>query len=1452
MNSSSIPLFPHPINWTLSFSGAFAEFRSLAVLLERTGAVSHWAVVLEGGDGLYVEEGIIKPMSALSVRSLEWFTVSNKASLGVPLYVDSHIIHDALPLINSLLGTGQPLLQPESSYSLIGLTTSIADDLPFLVSAVDTELRYQYANKFYEKVFKHPRESLIGQSIKDIIGDEQFNIVEPYIQRALQGEHVEVQIPAVLPNRSGSSTHHHIACSFTPNYKAEEIQGVYICVRDQTPLKRITQALKQFHEITTDTASSLESKIQDMLDLGVEILNLPVGIVSHVVDQNYEVMYGCGGPEQGATFNLGECYCVHTLNRDQVTGFYHASQSDIATHPCYENFKLESYLGVSLKVNGKVWGTLNFSSLEAKDEDFSDDEYELVKLFGQWLQSELSKAQEQKEAIDAERQHRLIVESVHDGIVGVDNDCKITFANPAAAKLIGVDSETIIGQSITYLLRDRSRSTPVLTHYENLITHAVRKRHKINSKHAVFYSFDGREIPVKFSCTPVEGGEQDGLAGVITFHDISEQKIAENALNQQMELFRSLFMDAPEAIVVTDKDRRIVMANPHTLDLFNYKESDLIGKTPDFLYAHSSDFNEVGQAYTDQNTPELVDYKMRYRRADGSEFIAENVRSKILDEDGKLKGYIIHARDITSRLKIENEVSKAQSRLSIAADSAKIGVWEMDIQRASLIWDQRMFDLYGLSSDSSTISYSVWEEMLHPDDLERVRHESDRVIETHQDLDIVFRIIRADGEIRYIKANARTAMDREGHPLYLFGTNIDVTERYETEAILKEAREEAIRASQAKSNFLATMSHEIRTPLNGVLGMAEVLSSSELTKQQHNQLGIIRSSGESLLELINEILDFSKIEAGHFSLELIDFDLEAMVYDLSRLLVIKAEAKGIDLLVEYNLKGVSIVRGDAYRIRQVLTNLVGNAIKFTEKGQVIIQVDSLEGPKGHEINVQISVIDTGIGITADAQSNLFKAFVQADNSTTRKFGGTGLGLAITKQLVELMGGEINVKSKLGEGSVFTISLPLQISEFPSSSPSETLALERFEKILVVDDNPTNLSILENQLKQCEMTAEFMQQPLQAFEKLIKAAERSEPYDLLILDYLMPDMDGLKLAEMLQELVPSNQLPHIMMISSAGTLASEDLKRANIDVCLNKPASIRDLKAGFESMLHKPHEKSRVIDQSYSVSDLTDDSYKDIKLPAATILVVEDMRANLAVVKGMLASYELTIETADNGVEAIEKWQQCRPDLILMDLHMPIMDGLTAIEEIRKNEESVGGRVPILALTADIQPERIEQVNAIGGDGYITKPFKGSELIRTISTWLNKDEVEASDDSLSAVPDAPLSTDSLDPSVLQGLEELLGEQVQEVVLAFLQDAEGIMSDLNNAGQQGYPSDMIYRPAHSLKSVSANVGAVKLSEMALTLEKQAKSDTLIDAEIQISAITKELESVKAALKQNGRLP
>ena len=1443
MNSTIVPTHPNPIHWTLSFSGVFTEFRSLAILLERTGAVSHWAVVLNHGEGLYVEEGIIKSMTPTSFASLEWFSVSETVSLGVPLYVDANIVHESLPLIKALLNTATPACHANSE---VVNSFAMADDFPFIVAMVGKDLRYQYINNHYERVFKLPKESVIGKTIADIIGIDQFEQVKPDIERALGGQPAEAQISARVPNVAGGFNHYHVVCSFTPYFKSGEVFGLYVCISDQTPLKRITLALKQFHEITTDVNITLSEKIQRVLKLGCDILNLPIGIVSHVDGDMYEVAYSFGGPDKGTVFNLGECYCVHTLSRDQVTGFYHTSQSEIATHPCYQNFKLESYLGVSLKIGGHTWGTLNFSSTQARHKDFNDDEYELVKLLGQWLQSELSKEQEQRVSQSVQKQHRLILESVHDGIVGLDEAGYIIFANPAAAQLAQIDLESLIGRPVVSLLHDSLTLSTHLKAEENPIKSAIRNRQKLNGEVASFYKNEGETFPVKYSCTPVND-EQDNLACVLAFHDISKQKIAEKALHQQMDLFRSLFMHAPEAIVVTNNKRKIVMVNPHALELFKYKEEDLIGKTPEFLYAYNSDSQSMSQAYVDESMPELAEYRMSYRKADGTEFVAENVRSKIKDEAGAFKGYIIHARDITSRLKIESEVTKVQNRLSVATDSAGIGVWEMDIQRASLIWDQRMFDLYGLAYREGPVDYKEWESFIHPEDLERVQTESDLVIDTQQDLDIVFRIQRVDGEIRYINANARTAFNSQGQASYLFGTNIDVTERYVTESILKEAREEAIRASQAKSNFLATMSHEIRTPLNGVLGMAEVLSGTELSKQQENHLNIIRSSGESLLELINEVLDFSKIEAGHFSLEEIDFDLEALVYDLSRLLVIKAESKGIELLVEYSLIDVSFVKGDPYRIRQILTNLVGNAIKFTEQGQVIIRVESEYGVAGYEIRVDISVIDTGIGISKRAQEQLFNAFTQADNSTTRKFGGTGLGLAITKQLVELMGGGISVHSAPDEGSTFKVSLPLKLSE-KTDEVDIVLEPDTFEKVLVVDDNPTNLSILRNQLQQLDIEAEFQHNPLIALDNLVNAAISNKPYDLLILDYLMPEMDGIKLAEMLAELSPKDCLPHIVMISSAGTLARNDLKQANIDVCLNKPASVRDIKAGLESIMKMPLAKSRIIDQSYSVFAVNNPTQQDVYIPPAKILVVEDMRANLLVVKGILAPFDLTIETAENGQEAIERWQATNPDLILMDLHMPVMDGLTAIQEIRKMETSTGKRVPILALTADIQKERIEAVNQIGGDGYITKPFRGSELVHTIAGWLNIDAaLEAEEGALMNMS----TSDVLDDSVLNGLQEVLGDQVQEVVLAFQQDTHRIIEEMEEALVSNSPIDAYYRPAHSLKSVSANVGAIRLNHLAKIMEEQAKVGAIDSPQTQVQVIKNEMVNLIGALRSQGWL-
>ena len=1452
MTLQHVPFCPTPIEWLDAFTGPFEIFNSLAKLLEHTGAISHWAMVLKNGQGIYVEEGHVKKVSQTSIKSLEWFELPQAGYMGVPLYVDSNFIHDALPVINALFPI-HPSVAPQNKLEDIA---DLVDQLPFLISILDTELRYQFVNETYEATYQLSRDEVIGKHVTEVAGPEQFEKVKGALARALAGEQVDAHFPAVFKGRNGIFNQQYIACSFIPKRKHGIVEGVYVCVRDQTPLKRITTALQKFHDITSNSHISLHDKINRVLSLGCEILNLPMGVVSNIEGDRYEVLY-CHCEENafkpGDVFDLNTCYCYHTLKRGQVTGYYHAGASDISTHPCYLMHKIESYLGVAIYQNDKVFGTINFFGHEIRSADFNEDEYELVKLFGQWLESELTKQANKKAILEAEQHYRLIIESVRDGIVGADHDGNIIFVNKAAASLVAYEPHDLIGKSVTCLLRSERNNEAEQSHYENLLLHAVCRQYKIASTDAKFARADGSWFPVQFSCTPLVEGQENGLSCVITFQDITDQKETENALQEQMEMFKSLFMDAPEAIVVVDEHRLIRMVNPIALQMFGYSESQLIGKSPRFLYADTDSYDQVGLAFLQEKHPEREEYRMVYRCADGSEIITDNVRSKITNENGELGGFIIHARDISSRLEIEANIAKTQRRLSIATESARIGVWEMDLQTQELVWDQRMFELYQMDYVSDSLDYSVWSSFVHPDDKERVLATVASAIRLQTDLDVDFRIVLRNGVERHIKACARTALDTDGNSLYLFGTNTDISERYETEQVLKHAREEAIKASQAKSNFLATMSHEIRTPLNGVLGMTEILSNSDLTKEQRNQLKIIQSSGESLLELINEILDFSKIEAGHLSLEIIDFDLEGLVYDLSRLLVHKAESKKVDLLVEYGLSEFSAVQGDAYRIRQILLNLVGNAIKFTEVGQVIIRVTGAVSKTGNNLDITISVIDSGVGISEEAQRRLFQVFMQADNSTTRKFGGTGLGLAITKQLVDLMGGEISLESTVGKGSAFHVSLSLGIAEKPSKRLLAGPQQAEFSKVLVVDDNATNLAILQNQLELCQLKAEFFQSPHQAFASVIDAAKQNDPYDLLILDYLMPDLDGLAFSKGVHDLVAESLLPKVLLISSAGALSSRELKDSGVSKCINKPASVHELKRGIDS-LRGLEASCHYVASDAKTDEQSEFNSKQLHLNAAKILVVEDMKANLAVVKGMLSHYDVQVEVAENGLAAIEKWQQFKPDLILMDLHMPIMDGITAIKQIRSLEQS-GERIPIIALTADVQPERIEEVKRIGGDGYLSKPFKGAELVRTISAWLTcgeKKEANGSDvmNSLER-EESNILEDALDESVLKSLEEILGDQVQEIVVAFLQDADGVMSALD-AADASNDIDAMYRPAHSLKSVSANVGAMALSAKAAELESEAKAGVVDQPHVKIEAIKEEFARVKTHLKRIGRLP
>ncbi|WP_418138813.1 response regulator [Marinomonas sp. RS-M-Aa-14] len=760
----------------------------------------------------------------------------------------------------------------------------------------------------------------------------------------------------------------------------------------------------------------------------------------------------------------------------------------------------------------------------------------------------------------------------------------------------------------------------------------------------------------------------------------------------------------------------------------------------------------------------------------------------------------------------------------------------------------------------------VWDDCVYPEDKIRLRdvfaglEESGAYFTSKEDashiskdLDFDFRIMRKDGQVRYLKSNAAIVFDKKGHASHLIGVNMDITSRKETEVLLREANDQAVAASKAKSDFLATMSHEIRTPLNGVLGMAELLSGSKLNAEQKEQLRILKESGEGLLGLINDLLDFSKIEAGHLSIERVDFNLEKVIYDVMRLLLMKAEEKGIDLLVEYDESCPRFLVGDVFRIKQVLTNLISNAIKFTNSGHVLVSAKGAVDPQGL-VAITLSIADTGVGIADHVQPQLFSAFVQADSSTTRKFGGTGLGLAITKQLVGLMGGNISLSSKLDVGSVFTVSFTLPESH--AMSYIETVVDENSllgKKTLVIDDNETNLTILKNQLRSCDIYADAEISPVDALSRIKQSIDDGSPYQIIVLDYLMPELDGLMLSKLIREVSGSLYQPIILMTSSAGRLSQVELSGAGVNICITKPMSALALKRGLITAL-----SDNVLGHQLSYADSSDDDevsdVSDSGNKRGLILVVEDMKANMAVAQGILTRMGFDVIGAENGSIGVEMWSTHQPDLIFMDLHMPVMDGLSAMRRIRQAEKcSYHKRVPIIALTADLMAETLSEVLRAGGDGLVPKPFKQKEIINMLDEWLPHSH-QSNDDTLDKTMQA---TDSvfdvksdivIDESVLNELKVLLGSDFTLLIDAFFDDAKSIMASFDKMLSEEGDVDCaaVSRLAHSLKSVSQNVGAMTLSAMAAQLEQESRQGAVSELNAKLREILAMYQNVKTKLQ------
>ena len=679
----------------------------------------------------------------------------------------------------------------------------------------------------------------------------------------------------------------------------------------------------------------------------------------------------------------------------------------------------------------------------------------------------------------------------------------------------------------------------------------------------------------------------NGAPRVVVEHiNITERAQAEEKLRLSEERFQKIFEQAADGIVITDNHGKLRLANPAFLAMTGYSEEEVIGRSTNLLSSGLMPADFYRDLWKTIQSGQVWQGEMINRRKDRTLYTEEMRIAPFRNANGETSGYIAVKRDITERKRAEELLRQTADRLALAASAGSAGIWHFDVVNNVLHWDEQMFRLYAITEDKFSGSYEAWLAQLHPEDRSRAEEELNAAMRGEKEFDCQFRIVWPDGSIRYLRANALVKWDASGKPIQIVGTNRDITSQKEAAAALLEsnlrlqgetelARESSIAAdaaNAAKSEFLANMSHEIRTPMNGVIGMIGLLLDTELTAEQRRYAGIARASGESLLQLINDILDFSKIEAKKLKLETIDFDLRILLDNVASIHSDSAQAKGIKLLCIADSTVPTQLRGAPGRLLQILTNLAANAIKFTEKGEVVVRV-ALEGEGGSDCVLRFSVSDTGIGIPKDKLGVLFNKFSQVEASTTRKYGGTGLGLAISKQLAELMGGEVGVTSQEGKGSEFWFtarlgrSLGLVVQHGGAQPEGRTIA-SFTGRVLIAEDNSTNREVALGMLKKLGLRADAVANGAEALTAL-----ESIPYDLVLMDMRMPVMDGLEATRQIRNplsAVLNRDIPIVALTANAMQRDRDACLAAGMNGFVPKPIGKAELRDALGKWLITPN------------------------------------------------------------------------------------------------------------------------------------------------------------------------------------------------------------------------------------------------------------------------------------------
>jgi PAS domain S-box-containing protein len=834
------------------------------------------------------------------------------------------------------------------------------------------------------------------------------------------------------------------------------------------------------------------------------------------------------------------------------------------------------------------------------------------------------------------------------------------------------------------------------------------------------------------------------------------------------------------AIVGTDCDGIVTVFNVGAERMTGYSAEEMIGRRTANVLIDPVEMAERAAELGVAPGPEVFlagTRRWTYVRKDGERLQVSLTSTAEHDADGEVIGYLGVATDITDRVRVADRLRETAARLQAVLDFTPASISMRDAEGRYVLVNRHWEAISGATAEEAIgrTAGDVLPKAIAP--LSQSAHRS--VLERGEAVEYERAVTTlADGEHTY-HAVEFPLRDEHGR-VYATGTvAADVTDRHRALAA-------AMEASRAKSDFVANMSHEIRTPLNGIIGMLELLKGTPLTGEQLEYARTAEASGEALLTVINDILDFSKIEAGRLDLDAYDFDPRHLVEDTCEMLAAQAHGKDLELTEWIDAELPVLVRGDGGRVRQVLTNLVANSIKFTESGEVRVSVRVTETtPTG--VTMRVEVADTGIGIPPERVAELFEPFSQADVSTTRRYGGTGLGLTISRQLVGLMGGSIGAESEPGAGSTFWFEVPLDTVHEARATRRARVTIPEAARILVVDDNATNRAIVAGYLRERDARCDEAASGRQALTRLHDAAAAGEPYELVVLDRNMPQMDGIELARRIRA-TPRLRSARLLMLTSSGG----DMDAAR--------------EAGVDSYVGKPIRRARLLE---TVAELLSGAPAERSAPAAAggepvpirgrVLVAEDNPVNQVVITAMLARRGYDADVVSDGAAAVAGLRPGDHAAVFMDCQMPVLDGYEATERIRAGE-APGTRVPVIALTAHAMAGDRERCLAAGMDDYMAKPLRAEELDAVLERWLDR---------------GAAGGELVDARRIVSLRDDYPEMIGELVDVFADATPPLLDELRDAVARHDDGD-IARVAHRLKGSCQNMGATAMASVSATLE------------------------------------